>query len=98
MMTTQEKKTVERMKSALLHLGNYCYSQSVDEKTGKNVDALLAIGALSPEDAAFIKGGGVKFYGFNSSLFWSPTPVLELESTTCRLVGTSAGSILEMRR
>ena len=98
MMTTQEKKTVERMKIALLHLASYAYSHSIDEKTGKNVDALLAIGALSPEDAAFITGEGIEFYGFNSSLIGKDTPVLEMDSTTCHLVGTSAGAVVQNRR
>jgi hypothetical protein len=97
-MTTQEKKTVEKMKFALLHLATYAYSHPIDEKTGQNVDALVAVGALSPQDAAFITGAGIEFHGFNSSLIGKNTPVLEMDSTTYHFVGTSAGSVLVNRK
>jgi hypothetical protein len=83
------------MKHVLLELRTYAYSQPINEQTGGNVDALVAAAALSPESAAFIQDQGVRFYGFNSDQLGDAIPVLDKELTTCRLTGTSAGSVLK---
>jgi hypothetical protein len=97
MMNTQEIKVVEWMKHVLLELRTYAHSQPIDEETGRNVDALVAAGALSSESAAFIRDEDVRFYGFNSDQLGNAIPVLDKELTTCRLTGTSAGYVLVKR-
>ena len=77
MMTIQEQKVLERMKHVLLHLRECADSGSIDDETGRNVDALLALGALSPG---------------------KDVPALETELTTCHLIGTTAGAVIERRK
>jgi hypothetical protein len=97
MMTTQENKVLDWMKHVLLELRTYAYSQPINDQTGRNIDALVAVGALSTESAAFIRDQDVRFYGFNSAHLGGDIPVLEKELTTFRLAGTSVGYVLRTR-
>ena len=98
MMTLQEEKVLEQMKHVLLQLKHHAHDQPIDEETGRNVDSLLANGAISLANARFIGGQGVRFYGFCSARIGNEIPVFETDLTTCRLTGMSDGSVHERRK
>jgi hypothetical protein len=98
MMTLQEEKVLEQMKHVLLQLKRHAHDHPIDQETGKNVDSLLAVGAISPTSATFIRSQGVRFYGFCSTRLGNEIPVLETDLTARRLIGTSDGSVLELRK
>ena len=98
-MTLHEPKMLEEMKYVLLKLKVYAGDHTITDELGKNIDELVAAGALPPESGTFLHDSGVRFYGFSSATSISDdTPVLEMDLPTCRLVGTSEGAVLEYRK
>jgi len=64
---------------ALLDLQVYGTNHPVNDAAGKDVQGLIAAGALSTKSAAFIEGGQVRFLGFRSKPIRSDIPVLDAE-------------------
>ena len=85
------------IKRALLELQSFAHAHTIDPAFGKNLQALVAAGALSPETSAFIANHHARFYRFDSEQIGSPVPVLDVvmigRAVPLRCVGFADGHI-----
>ncbi len=100
-MTDHVKEAAVGVKRVLLDLQSYAQSQAVNQELGRDVDALVATGALSAESAVFIRRPGVEFFGFDSQQVDPGGPVLQISvggTTPAHLVIGFRDGHVECRR
>ena len=73
LMREKEKEVATRVKLVILELQHYASSHRIDDESGKNLDAVIAAGALSPRSVAFVQNNKVQFFGFNSAQVSGPS-------------------------
>jgi hypothetical protein len=82
---------------AVYELHRYSDSHTSDDEWGRNCEALIAAGALSPETTAFIAKHQARFYGFKRSPIRTDIPVLDVvladRTTPLRFVGFRDGHV-----
>jgi hypothetical protein len=75
----QVAEITNAVRQALLDLHIYGTKHPVDDAPGKDVQGLIAAGALSPSSAAFIATHQVHFLGFKPKPIRPDIPVLDVE-------------------
>jgi hypothetical protein len=75
----QAMEISQAVRELLLDLQVYGSKHAVDDALGKDLQALIAAGALSPKSVSFVAAHRVRFLGFRFKPIRPDIPVLDVE-------------------